>query len=89
LRWWEARHPKFKAVVTITGENPDPNKPTGRIPTILADLFPSLDHTSLFVAGSPQFVEDCVAAARSLGAEEELIHTEGFVDQNLGEFTPS
>lgn len=89
LRWWEARHPKFKAIITMTGDAPDPDRRVGRIPAVLGDLFSTLEHTSVFVAGSPQFVDDCVAAARSLGAEDALIHTEGFVDQNTANFTPT
>ena len=40
------------------------------------------------MAGSPAFVDDCVAAAKALGAKKELIHTEGYFPQNPPQ-TPS
>ena len=40
----------------------------GRIPAVLPGLFPDLARHSVFVAGSPGFVSDCVSAATSLGA---------------------
>lgn len=83
LRWWAARYPNFRAVVTRTGSPPANGELAGRIPDILPGLFDSLAETSVFVAGSPTFVDDCVAAARRLGASTELIHTEGFVDQRV------
>ena len=50
----------------------------GRIPALLPDLFPDLSAYSVFIAGKPDFVEDCVAAVRALGAPENRIHTEGY-----------
>lgn len=83
LRWWEAQHPNFTAIVTSTGPSPAPDHRVGRIPAVLPELFPTLAATSVFIAGSPEFVADCAAAAANLGASPDLIHTEGFVDQTL------
>jgi len=33
----------------------------------------------VFAAGSPEFVEACVLAARRLGARAEFIHTERYI----------
>jgi CDP-4-dehydro-6-deoxyglucose reductase len=57
----------------------------GHVPEVLAKLFPDLSGHSIFAAGSPAFVDVSIAAARTLGARDELIHTEGFFSQNLGE----
>ena len=83
FEWWRAKHPNFRAVVTSTGGESATAGVVGRIPAILDQLFPSLAATSVFVAGSPEFVADCVVGARELDAEDELIHTEGFVNQKL------
>lgn len=88
MRWWEATHPNFRAVTTYTREQPEDAEFTGRIPTILADLFGDLRNTSVFVAGSPTFVEDCIAEAKNLGAEDSLIHSEGYVNQFVPESPP-
>ncbi len=83
LAWWEAVHPNFRSIVTYTGPDAPEGARTGRIPAQLADLFDSLAGISVFVAGNPEFVTDCTAAARALGATDDLLHTEGFVDQRV------
>jgi CDP-4-dehydro-6-deoxyglucose reductase len=35
----------------------------------------------VFAAGSPGFVDSCIATAKALGARDEAIHTEGFFAQ--------
>ncbi len=86
--WWEATHSNFRAITTFTREAPDGAEFTGRIPTILEDLFGDLSNTSVFVAGSPAFVDDCMEAARSMGADEHLLHSEGYVSQFIPEPPP-
>ena len=76
LALWQAKYRNFRFVHTLTGAaEQDRGR---RIPALLPEMFPDLSEYSVFVAGSPDFVEDCVAAVRSLGAREELIHGEGF-----------
>jgi CDP-4-dehydro-6-deoxyglucose reductase, E3 len=84
LRWWEATHPNFRAVITYTGAAPADAEHTGRVPELLPSLVADLSGTSVFIAGSPEFVDDCAAAARRLGARDKLLHTEGYVSQQAG-----
>lgn len=81
MSYWQTRHRNFRYRPTLTGDAPDWSGQRGRIPAILPKLFPDLSAHSLFIAGNPQFVNDCVAAVRALGAQPELIHTEGYVSQ--------
>ena len=83
MRWWEKVHPNFRLIVThtrVTGGS-EPGTHHQRIPDLLEPLFDSLANTSVFVAGSPEFVDDCVAQAKALGATDDLIHTEGHNSQ--------
>jgi len=76
MGWWTAKHRQFHWRTTLTRETgPDL---TGRIPEVLPALFPDLSGHSVFIAGSPAFVDDCAAAARALGAPHERVHTEGY-----------
>ena len=50
----------------------------GRIPDWLGDELPDLSTWHVLAAGSPGFVEACVAAARRLGAVSERILTDSF-----------
>ncbi len=81
--WWSSIHPNFRAVVTYTGDEVPEGARAGRVPTILGDLFGDLGDTSVFIAGNPDFVADCEAAALELGADPGLIHTEGYVNQRI------
>jgi CDP-4-dehydro-6-deoxyglucose reductase len=82
MAWWEARHRGFRYLPTLTGPRPaDWGGLHGRIPALLPTLFKSLSTFSIFAAGSPDFVDACVAAARALGARAEQIHTEGYFSQ--------
>ncbi len=81
MRYWQARYPKFRYVPTLTRGQQE-GVLQGRIPAILGQHFPDLSGHSVFVAGTTSFVDDCVAAAKALGAKDELIHTEGFFAQN-------
>ncbi len=80
MRYWEHKHPNFRYVPTLTREQAD-GVLHGRIPAVLPSLFPDLSASSVFVAGTPDFVDACVAAAKKLGAQPSLIHTEGFFEQ--------
>jgi CDP-4-dehydro-6-deoxyglucose reductase len=86
-RYLEAKFRNFRLHYTLTRED-NPGGLTGRIPLILPGLFPDLSAHSLYIAGSPEFVEDCAAAAIALGAVKERIHTEGFFEQSAPETPP-
>ncbi len=80
MHYWQTRYPNFRYLPTLTREQQE-GMLHGRIPAILGQHFPDLSSFSVFVAGSTAFVDDCVAAAKTLGAKPELIHTEGFFAQ--------
>lgn len=77
MAWWTARHRRFKFRPALTREKKD-GYLHGRIPALLPSLFPDLSAYSVFIAGKPEFVEDCVAAVKALGVQEKRIHTEGY-----------
>ena len=58
---------------------------SGRIDQVLPKLFPDLSKHSIFAAGSPEFVQTCASTVKLLGAQPELIHTEGFFSQQVAE----
>ncbi len=58
---------------------------SGRIPFLLPTLYPDLSKYSLYIAGTPQFVADCLECCQKLKARDEWIHTEGFYEQ-VGSF---
>lgn len=80
MRYWETRHRNFTYKPTLTGEVAE-GLLHGRIPALLPAQFSNLATHSVFVAGSPAFVADCVAAVKALGARDEMIHTEGYFGQ--------
>lgn len=80
MAWWRAKHRNFDYKITLTREVRE-GFLHGRIDALLPTLYPDLSLHSLFVAGSPEFVEACVAAAKALGAQDGLIHKEGFFAQ--------
>lgn len=79
LDYWIAKHRNFHYRTTLTRE-PGPDL-SGRIPAILPGLFPDLSGHSVFIAGSPGFVEDGRRAALALGAQSELVHVESYHGQ--------
>ncbi len=81
MAFWQMKHRNFRFVPTLTREQA-PGLQHGHVPDILPKLYPDLSGHSLFVAGSPAFVDACVAAAKAVGARDELIHTEGFFSQS-------
>jgi len=86
LALWQAKYRGFNFVRTLTQEQGEP--PLGRIPDLLPEMFPDLSMHSIYVAGSPEFVNSCIDAAKGQGAQEALIHSEGFFAQQSPE-TPS
>ena len=80
MKYWEIKHRNFTYKPTLTREQQE-GMLHGRIPEILPGQFKDLSSHSIFVAGSPEFVGDCVAAVKALGARDELIHTEGYFGQ--------
>lgn len=86
MAYWEAKHRNFRFMPTLTREQGEGLH--GRVPEILSELFPDLSEHQVFVAGSPEFVDACVAAARELGATDKLIHTEGYFVQQHPEAPP-
>lgn len=84
MAYWRQKHRNFEYKATLTREAHDGL--TGRIPAVLPGLFSDLSQHSVFIAGSPEFVEDCVKAAKALGARDELIHTEGYFAQQQPEY---
>lgn len=80
LSFLQAKNRRFKFMPTLTREKRD-GMLNGRIPEILPAQFPDLSGYSVFIAGSPQFVDSCKEAAIGLGARAEMIHTEGYFQQ--------
>ena len=87
MAWWRARNRRFRFLPTLTQEEAEGHL-HGRIPEILAEHFPDLSQHSVFVAGTPEFVEACVAVVKQLGGRPELIHTEGYFSQQAPEEVP-
>ncbi|MCG8426705.1 MAG: FAD-binding oxidoreductase, partial [Chromatiales bacterium] len=83
LTLWQAKYRNFKFLKTLTRE--EGAELQGRIPDILPERFSDLSEYSVFVAGSPEFVDACVEVVKKLGAKEHLIHTEGFFEQQSPE----
>ncbi len=89
MAYWRSRYRNFHYLPTLTRGDASPprggdapwEEERGRIPEILPRHFSDLSTYSVFIAGSPEFVACCTAAAKALGAREELIHCEGFFAQ--------
>src|SRR5690606_22147733 len=77
ISYLQARHRRFRFMPTLTRKHHE-GMLHGRIPDILHQQFPDLSGHSVFIAGSPEFVENCKQAAMALGARPELIHTEAY-----------
>lgn len=82
IAFLRAKYRRFKFMPTLTREQRE-GMLSGRIPNILPGLFPDLSAYSVFIAGTPDFVESCKAAAKAVGAKDELIHTEGYFQQQI------
>jgi len=80
MEYWKARHRNFQFLPTLTRER-RPGVEHGRIPDVLRRRHDDLSGTSVFIAGSPAFVQACREAVTMLGAIDGRIHTEGFTPQ--------
>lgn len=80
LAWWRTKHRNFDYKITLTREARD-GYLAGRVDAVLPGLFPDLSKHTIFAAGSPEFVDSCIATVKAQGARPELIHTEGFFAQ--------
>lgn len=80
LAWWRTKHRNFDYKITLTRETRD-GYLAGRVDAVLPGLFPDLSKHTIFSAGSPEFVDSCIATVKTLGARPELIRTEGFFAQ--------
>ncbi len=88
MAYWQMKYRNFRFIPTLTREQAQGFQ-HGHVPEILPELFPDLSGYSVFAAGSPAFVESCVAAAKTLGARSELLHTEGYFSQQQPELPPT
>lgn len=84
MAWWRTKHRNFDYQITLTQEEAE-GFLSGRIDKVLPGLYPDLSKHSVFIAGSTGFVDHCVETVKKLGAQPELIHTEGFFSQQLAE----
>jgi CDP-4-dehydro-6-deoxyglucose reductase len=80
MAWWRTKHRNFDYKITLTREAAE-GYLAGRVDVVLPKVFADLSKHTIFAAGSPEFVETCVATVKKLGAKDELIHTEGFFAQ--------
>jgi CDP-4-dehydro-6-deoxyglucose reductase len=77
MAWWRLKHRNFDYKITLTREEAEGFE-HGRIDAQLSKWYPDLSKHSIFIAGSPAFVDACEEAAKRLGAQDSLIHTEGY-----------
>ena len=80
MAWWRTKHRNFDYKVTLTRETAEGFE-SGRVDVVLPRLLRDLSRHTIFVAGSPEFVQTCVATVKALGAQDERVHTEGFFAQ--------
>ncbi|TAM60920.1 2Fe-2S iron-sulfur cluster binding domain-containing protein [bacterium] len=80
MTWWRTKHRNFDYSITLTRERAE-GFSSGRIDAILPGLYPDLSKHSVFLAGSPAFVDACLSTARTLGAPEQTTHKERFFTQ--------
>lgn len=88
MTFLQAKNRRFKFMPTLTREKDD-GMLHGRIPDILPTQFADLSGYSVFIAGTPEFVESCKEAAKRLGAKDELIHVEGYFQQQQPQTAPA
>lgn len=75
LAHWEAQYQNFRLVTTLTRSHTGGSL-HGRIPDVLHEVIPDIGGCQVFIAGPPEFVEACLAAVRSGGAEEDHVRVE-------------
>lgn len=88
ISYWEAKHRNFSYKPTITHAQSEKHL-TGLLPEVLPKTFEDLSKHSIFIAGSPGFVEACIAAVKELGAVDEQIFHEGYFDQAQPKTAPA
>ena len=76
FRAWEALHPAFRYLRTLTRAIEAP--PAGRIPDVLRCWVPRLDDHRVYIAGGSGFVAGCAEAAVRHGARPDRVMTEAF-----------
>lgn len=81
MAWWTARHRRFRYVNTYTGADAPEGELHGRIPEIIEQLGLDLGAHSIYIAGSPEFVDDCSRAVLASGAAPERLHVEKYHPQ--------
>lgn len=77
FKYLETKFRNFRFYPTLTQEKAEKFY-EGRITKILPEIYSDLSDTSVYIAGNPQFVQDCVEKVKELGAKDELIHIEKF-----------
>jgi CDP-4-dehydro-6-deoxyglucose reductase len=77
FKFLETKFRNFRFNVTYTREE-YPGEKYGRIQKILPELYKDLSLFSLYIAGSPEFVDEVKKVCLTLGAKSENIYTEGF-----------
>ncbi len=87
LTYLKTKFRNFDYKYTLTQESNEGGL-EGRIPNLLPELYPNLSEYSIYIAGGPEFVEDCKKKVLELGAKEEQIYAEGFFDQFKAEAPP-
>ncbi|WP_404415414.1 2Fe-2S iron-sulfur cluster-binding protein [Marinospirillum sp.] len=88
MKYWEAKHRNFNYKPTLTEEQKE-GYLHGIIPDVLPEQFKDLSEHSIFISGSPAFVNACMEAVKKLGATDEMIHTEGYFDQAQPQTAPA
>jgi len=83
LAYWSHIYRNFKSLITLTREKRE-GMLHGRIPDILPSLFQDLSEYSVFIAGTTAFSDACIAAVKRLGARDQFIHMEKFIDVKGG-----
>lgn len=83
----ESKFRNFEFKYTLTREENN-DGPSGRIPDILPELYSDLSKFSVYIAGSPEFVESCKKVVKKLGTIEGRIFSEGFFGQHDPETPP-
>lgn len=70
---WQAGHPRFRFIVTLTGSGQHRH-----VPDLLPRICSDLAAHEVFIAGSQGFVHASAAAAEALGAARHRTHVEPF-----------
>ncbi|TWP35819.1 FAD-binding oxidoreductase [Leekyejoonella antrihumi] len=73
---WANTRSGFRYLVTLTREPHAVDRP--RIPDLLPGTLGDLTGWEVFASGPPGFVSGCATAARALGADAAMVHTEEF-----------